>query len=119
VQKLQDEHLAIVLTWKDYFGRLPPLANAGPSATLFDDTGTSGSELIQKAPIEREELPGERTEAMRQIFGIEDNENDDWEDDTGQEQGQQAVEAKAPSEARIKAKSTPAKAGLRPGGRLQ
>jgi hypothetical protein len=118
VQKLQDEHVAIVLTWKDYFGRLPPLATSPADASFGD---TSGSEMIQKTPIEQEELPGERTEAMRQIFGIVDNEIDDWEDEAGEVQGQgeQAVEAKAPVEVRIKATSAPAKAGLRPGGRLQ
>jgi hypothetical protein len=115
VQKLQDEHLAIVLTWKDYFGRLPPPATA-PSAASFGDA--SGSEMIQKPPIEQEELPGERTEAIRQIFGIVDNEIDDWEDEAGEEQGQQAIEAEAPNEVRIKAKPA-VKAGLRPGGRLQ
>jgi hypothetical protein len=118
VQKLQDEHVAIVLTWKDHFGRLPPLATS-PAAASFGDT--SESEMIQKVPIEQEEIPGERTEAMRQIFGIVDNEIDDWEDEAGEVQGQeqQAVEAKAPAEVRIKATSAPPKAGLRPGGRLQ
>jgi hypothetical protein len=116
VQKLQDEHLAIVLTWKDYFGRLPPPV-ASPAVASFGDT--SGSEMHQEAPIEQEEIPGERTEAMRQIFGIVDNEIDDWEDQAGEDQGQQAAEAEAPGEVRIEARSTPAKAGLRPGGRLQ
>jgi hypothetical protein len=116
VQKLQDEHLAIMLAWKDHFGRLPPPA-VSPAVASFGDT--SGTEMQHVAAIEQEEIPVERTEAKRQIFGIVDNEIDDWEDQAWEDQGQQAVEAEAPVEVRIEARPTPVKAGLRPGGRLQ
>jgi hypothetical protein len=116
VQKLQDEHIAIVLAWKDHFGRLPPSVAVSPAGESFGD---SGSETLQEAPREQEDIPGERTEVMRQIFGIVDNETDDWEDEAGEDEGQQAAEAETPREVRSEVRSAPMKAGLRPGGRLQ
>ena len=74
----------------------------------------SGNELGQETVLDVvREPPVERSEAMRQVFGIIDNDTDDWEQDDDDAGSEQAVH----NEHRNGASPTP-KVGLRPGGRV-
>jgi hypothetical protein len=110
VSRLQEIHQSIVSAWKAHFGRLPPSLSL-PDTAVADD---SGNELGQETVLDVvREPPVERSEAMRQVFGIIDNDTDDWEQDDDDAGSEQAVH----NEHRNGASPTP-KVGLRPGGRV-
>jgi hypothetical protein len=129
---VQREHAAIVKTWQDYFGRLPPaFSSERPSPIPTDDAPTEDNneddidavdvQLSQKPELKVLSPPKSAIE-QRLALGITENDEEDWdavEDwDDYLEASPDAASGQTPT--KEKDSSPPkAKGGLRPGGKAR
>lgn len=96
---LQEEHFSIVREWRETFGRLPHA-----SSDLLSDSSNSevATPLVNSNHIGR--VADKDPAQHRQLLGIVENHDCDWDEEPLSEETAVAV--------------TPAKRGLRPGGRV-
>jgi len=133
---LAQEHRTIVSDWKAFFGRLPPsllLSQSKDAAYPDFDEGNcdilalpSQTQIVQKDGNYPED-PATRQRALRNAFGIEDKDVDNWEDVVDDEEERAAFNLKQPMTATTvgnngqpqQREANKPRVGLRPGGRLQ